>query len=278
MFFTSIAYSHSYLTCSDYVAESNECCGFARNFQKYVATAIRGYEFKSDVKHEIKVDPAQTIDSYTPQYQMAQVAPGGSLVLTWPPNNHANGGDKDGSADTVKQAFIYEGDGSSGTKVATMDFTNCDQSYERNSEGTINSLCSAVWKVDLPEGTYAFVWAWLHDDVDGYYTTAFDIKVTADPKRGECRPTDGKPVAPKPCSSEGTLNDYKPTDTGSDESESTQVPSGSESSGYQGDLPEVAEASTGESPAESSGYQSNLSEVVEGSTGATPKKCTPKSY
>ena len=258
MFFTSIAYSHSYLTCSDYVAESNECCGFARNFQKYVDTAIRGYEFKTDVADEIKIDPAQTIDSYTTQYQMAQVAPGGSLVLTWPPNNHANGGNDDGSADTVKQAFIYEGDGSSGTKVATMDFTNCDQSFERYSDGTINSLCSAEWKVDLPEGTYAFVWAWQHNSGEAYYTTAFDIKVTADPKRGECRPTDGKPVAPKPCTSEGSGDvkplDDVPSDTGSVGSESTEIPSGPApgSSGY------------GEDPS------------TEPSTGATPKKCTPK--
>ena len=188
------AFSHSYLSCSNYDLKNSKCCGFARNFDKgYLKTQRLGYKYKSETPNALDIDPMQTSTTYPAAHPMAQVAPGGSLVLTWPPNNHAFGKGEDGSSSTLKQAFIYD---TKKTKLATLDFTNCKGIGEKFSKEQNQSQCSGEWKVNLPVGQHSLIWAWQQNKNEAYYTTAFDITVTNTPSNPTCEAADIVPKAP----------------------------------------------------------------------------------
>ena len=213
------------MTCSNFDFAKGECCGFTRNFEKgYLQSSRLGYKFQPTPAGTVGIDPAQTIDSYG-AHPMAEVAPGGVLVITWQPNNHAFGDGKDGSSPDVTKATIYEGDGSSKKVLTQMDFTNCNGIGGHDAPEQNQSQCSGAWKVDLPEGIHQVTWAWLQNTGESPYTTGFDVKVTKTPSNPICEKLDTIPKKPNGYSqTTGPGNGLPPTGTEEYPPTSSEIP------------------------------------------------------
>eukprot|EP00834_Sanchytrium_tribonematis_P004608 NODE_237_length_11991_cov_1.642899.p4 type:complete len:445 gc:universal NODE_237_length_11991_cov_1.642899:7357-8691(+) len=195
MFFTTI-FAHSYMTCSDYHFDTNKCCGFGRNYDKgFLNTGKLGYKYQGQGPNAVSVDPQQTVASYG-SYPMAQVKPGGTLIITWPPNNHNFGGNSDGGSPNVDKVFIFSAEDTK-TPIATLNWRNC------LGLGTIGNpqqnlpQCSGAFKVNLALGTHALIWAWQQNKEEAYYTTGFDVLVTNTPSQTQCYQPDIVPQKPE---------------------------------------------------------------------------------
>ena len=187
MFLTQLAQAHSFVTCTNYDSAKNQCCGFPKNYDKgYIVTSKSGYGFLNQ-GNAMECNADQKSAPADPKYPVAQVTPGGALVLTWPPQNHAGGQGSDGSSPRVAEAYVYDITGGAKTLLATLNFRNCVKGGTQTT-----TLCSGSIKAPAKAGAYNLMWAW--EQNTGYYTTCFDLTVTDTPVNGVCSALDATPA------------------------------------------------------------------------------------
>ncbi len=209
MLFTAAIKAHSFLTCSNYDEEKQECCGFPNNYDLgYLQTGLLGYDFQNSGTDLKCKDGQDTADA---NYPAAQVKAGGDLILTWPPQNHAKDGT--GSSPRMDTVFLYENDSGTPKKIAEMNYQNCDASGSQTT-----TVCSGKFTVDLPVGEHDLIWAWELNE--GFYTTCFKVEVTDAPENSVCVAMDGKP----PKAEAGTASSGSPIGESATESTEEAAP------------------------------------------------------
>ena len=202
MIFLSLGYSHSFVTCTDLRVSGNTftCKGFPRNYDKgYLGTSRSGFAY---ITKDSMCESKQTKDSYSDKHPMAEVKPGGDLILTWPPQNHGKkGSNSNGGSPDVATAHLYWGKEADkepssisewkSNLFGDLDYQNCVDNGPQTE-----SICSGKITIpsDLQQGIYSFAWYWSQNPGSDY-STCFDIKVTSSPRDIEGELIDAKQIA-----------------------------------------------------------------------------------
>ena len=209
-----LAWSHSWLACSDYRGEvtgldddydEDDCFGYPRDWTSNTLAGIG--DFGSDRGYNYQPGGGRTCrnaldgdQDYTDDFPMATYVQGSTVRVLWPAKNHARvrdfgleiyaccgddcTDDFENDVDTFTSEGILVADFGTNVNGGSIGFGNCP-----DVSNTDRAVCFGDFEVPTSlEGECTFVWYWPFNSDQDVYTTCFEADVL----------TEGTVITPAP--------------------------------------------------------------------------------